>query len=362
MPDTDYHEYFMREALALAKKGWSRTGVNPLVGAVVVKDRRIVGRGFHRKIGEAHAETVALLDAGGRARGASLYVNLEPCCTCGRTPPCVESILKSGINRVVTAMRDPNPLVDGKGLDYLRQNGLEVESGVLGDDARLLNRAYQKYITTKIPYVVVKIAGSLDNRIGTGPGKAHSGSGGRYITGETSLRFVHSLRSQFDAVLVGISTVLRDDPLLTDRLVGRTNPVRIVIDPHLKIQPTARFLMGDTRRIIITNPSNDPQKIKQLVALGAEIAVFEGGYYPMRSVIQKIGAWDIGSVLIEGGAIVFSQVFDNNLYDELYFFQSPVKIGQGAILTDEFDRIKAMPGVETAGSGEDTLYHVYRNN
>jgi diaminohydroxyphosphoribosylaminopyrimidine deaminase/5-amino-6-(5-phosphoribosylamino)uracil reductase len=362
MPKTDYHEYFMREALSLAKKGWSRTGVNPLVGAVVVNDRRIVGRGFHRKIGEAHAETVALLDAGGRARGASLYVNLEPCCTCGRTLPCVDSILKSGINRVVTAMRDPNPQVDGRGLEYLRQNGRTIVSDVLGDDARLLNRAYQKYITTKIPYVVIKIAGSLDNRITAAPGAVKTGSSGRYITGEPSLRFVHSLRSQFDAVLVGINTVLKDDPLLTDRYVGRPDPARIVIDPHLKIPRTARCLNVGARRIIITSPNNDPQKIEQLVARGAEIAVFEGGYFPMRSLIQRIGTWDIGSVLIEGGPMIFSQVFDNNLYDELYFFQSPVKIGQGATLTDEFDRIKAMPGVEAAGIGEDTLYHVYRNN
>lgn len=362
MRSTDYHEYFMREALAIAKKGWSRTGVNPLVGAVVVKDRRIVGRGFHRKIGEAHAETVALLDAGDRARGATLYVNLEPCCTCGRTPPCVDSILKNGIRRLVTAMRDPNPLVNGRGLEYLEQNGLEILEDVLKNDALYLNRAYKKFITTKIPYIVLKIAGSLDNRIGTATDKAKPGSGGRYITGEPSRRFVHSLRSQFDAVLVGISTVLRDDPLLTDRFIGRADPARIVIDPHLKIPLTARFLNQNTRRIIITSPRGDPGKIEQLVALGAEIAVFEGGYYPMRSVIQRIGTWDIGSVLIEGGAIVFSQVFNDGLYDELYFFQSPAKIGQGANLTEEFDRIKAMPGVEAAGIGEDNLYHVYRNN
>lgn len=361
MPPTNYDEYFMREALALAKKGWSRTGVNPLVGAVVVKGARIVGRGYHRRIGEAHAETVALLEAGGLARGATLYVNLEPCCTSGRTPPCVDLILKSGIHRVVNAMCDPNPMVDGRGLEFLRQRGLAVVNDVLGDDARFLNRAYQKYITTKVPYVVIKIAGSLDNRVGTGPDKTKPGSGVRYITGEPSRRFVHSLRSQFDAVLVGISTVLRDDPLLTDRFVGRTNPARIVIDPHLKIAPTARFMNKDARRIIVTSPNNDPGKIERLVALGAEIVVFEGGYYPMRSVIQRIGTWDIGSVLVEGGAIIFSQVFNDDLYDELYFFQSPAKIGQGATLTDEFDRIKAMPGVVIAGIGEDTLYHVYRN-
>jgi len=362
MPNADYDNYHMRVALALAKKGWSRTGVNPLVGAVVARDHRILGRGFHRKIGEAHAETVALLDAGGWARGATLYVNLEPCCTCGRTPPCVDSILESGINRVVTGMLDPNPLVNGRGLEFLSKNGLEVVNDVLRDDARFLNRAYQKYITSKIPYVVLKIAGSRDGRIAAVTGKAKPGFGGRYITGEPARRYVHSLRGQFDAVLVGINTVLADDPLLTDRYVGRSNPARIVIDSHLRIPEGARFLNNDARRIIITSPNNDPRKIERLVAAGAEITVFEGGYYPMKSVIQRIGTWDIGSVLIEGGAIIFSQVFDNNLYDELYFFQSPAKIEQGATLTDEFDRIKAMPGVEVAGIGEDTLYHVYRNN
>jgi diaminohydroxyphosphoribosylaminopyrimidine deaminase/5-amino-6-(5-phosphoribosylamino)uracil reductase len=360
MPIPDYDEYFMREALALAKQGWGRTGINPLVGTVVVRDGRVVGRGYHRKIGEAHAEAVALLEAGTRARGATIYVNLEPCCTCGHTPPCVDSILTSGVKRAVVAMPDPNPMVNGKGVACLIENGLMVASGVLQDEAELLNRAYRKYITKKIPYVILKLAASRDGKIARDDKIA--GPGGRYLTGETARRYVHSLRGQVDAILVGINTVLTDNPYLTDRFVGRHNPVRIVIDPRLRIPLDANFLIPDARRIIITDRSGDPEKTEKLVALGAEIAVFEGGYYPMKSVIQRIGTWDIGSVLIEGGAIVFSQVFGDGLYDELYFFQAPGMIDRGLSLADDIERIMAIAGAEISNIGEDTLYHVYRHN
>jgi diaminohydroxyphosphoribosylaminopyrimidine deaminase/5-amino-6-(5-phosphoribosylamino)uracil reductase len=360
MPIPDYDEYFMREALALAKQGWGRTGVNPLVGAVVVRDGRVAGRGYHRKIGEAHAETVALLEAGARARGATLYVNLEPCCTCGHTPPCVDSILTSGVKRTVVAMPDPNPLVNGKGVACLIENGLMVASGVLKDEAELLNRAYGKYITQKVPYVILKLAASRDGKIAREDKIA--GPGGRYLTGETARRYVHSLRGRVDAILIGINTVLADNPYLTDRFVGRHNPARIVIDPRLRIPLDANFLIPDARRVIITSRNGDPQKIEKLITLGAEFQFMDGFYFPFKSILRIIGGLEIGSVLVEGGAIVFSQIFSEGSYDELYFFQAPGTIDRGLSLTDDIERIMAIAGAEISSIGEDTLYHVYRHN
>jgi len=356
MSVTTYDEYYMREALALAKQGWGRTGVNPLVGAVLVNRGRIVGRGFHRQIGEAHAETIALCDAGRRARGATLFVNLEPCCVCGRTPPCVDAITRSGIKDISVAMTDPNPLVNGQGIETLRQRQVNVRVGLLADEAALLNQAYAKYITQKLPYIIIKIAATRDGVITPQPGL------GRYITGETARRWTHALRGRVDAVLVGIRTLLADDPLLTDRLVGRHDPARIVIDPHLKIPANAQFLNPGRRRIIVTSRRSNPQKIDNLVAAGAEIVTFDGDYFPLKKVIRTLAEMEIGSLLIEGGAVVFAQAFSEDEYDELYLFESAVTYGSGIRLTDEIERIKAMPNREVLTLGEDTAYHVYRNH
>ncbi len=356
MPVTNYDEYYMREALALAKQGWGRTGINPLVGAVVVNRGRIVGRGFHRQIGEAHAETIALLEAGPRARGATLYVNLEPCCVCGRTPPCVDTISHSGIKDISVAMTDPNPLVNGRGIEALKTRRITVRIGLLADEAAAFNQAYRKYITQKIPYIIIKIAATRDGIITPQPGR------GRYITGDPARRWAHCLRGRVDAVLVGIRTLLADDPLLTDRLVGRHDPARIVIDPHLKIPANAQFLNPGSRRIIITSRRSDPQKIKRLQEAGAEIVPFDGDYFPLKKVIRTLAEIGIGSLLIEGGAIVFAQAFSEDIYDELYLFESAVTYGTGLRLNDEIERIKTMPNREASTLGEDTAYHVYRNH
>ncbi|MCX7994773.1 MAG: bifunctional diaminohydroxyphosphoribosylaminopyrimidine deaminase/5-amino-6-(5-phosphoribosylamino)uracil reductase RibD [candidate division WOR-3 bacterium] len=341
----------MSEALALAKKGWGRTAVNPLVGAVVVKNGKIIGRGFHRKIGEAHAEVIALHEAGSRAAGATLYVNLEPCTFKGRTPPCVDTILHYKVKRVVIGMYDPNPLVYKNGARILSENNVATEVGILEKEARELNRFYTKYITTKFPYIIVKIAASRDGRI--------SGFPEKYITGEPSRRFVHSLRSQVDAVLVGINTILADNPYLTDRFVGRKNPARVVIDPHLKIPMTANFLKEDARRIIITSEKDNIKKIKSLQDAGVEIIFFDGDYYPLRNIFESLTALNIGSVMVEGGGILFSQILGRKLYDELYIFVSQNEIGTGINFLDE-NRID-LTVMREITIGEDRLY-VYRNN
>ncbi len=341
---------FMAEALALAKRGWGRTSINPVVGAVVVNNNRIVGRGFHRKRGEAHAEVVALHEAGSEARGATLYVNLEPCSFTGQTPPCVEAILRAKIKRVVIGMYDPNPAVNKSGIKFLLEHNISVSEGILESEAKELNRFYSKYITTRMPFIILKIAVSQDGRI--------SGFSQKYITSETSRRFVHSLRSQVDAVLVGINTVLQDNPYLTDRLVGRHNPIRIVIDPHLKVPMTANFLREDARRIIITSEKENMRKIKSLQDAGVEIVFLTGDYYPMKTVFESLGASNISSIMVEGGGIVFAQLLARKLYDELYIFVAPYTVRTGTdFLTENSIELNSMQAIE---SGEDKLY-VYRN-
>ncbi len=348
----NFDERIMQEALTLATKGWGKTGINPLVGAVVVKKGRIVGRGFHRKLGEAHAEVCALIESGKNAQGATIYVNLEPCCFSGRTPPCVEAIIKAGIKRVVIGMTDPNPMVNGNGIKILQEKNIEVIGGILEKQARDLNRWYQKYITTKKPYIILKIAASKDGRITNFKDK--------YITSLKSRRYVHSLRSQVGAILVGINTILKDNPYLTDRLIGRNNPARIVLDPHLKIPLEANFLIPDARRIIITSEDNDRNKIQQLKEKGAEILSFKGDYYPLELVFEELGKREIGSILIEGGGIVFSQILTKSLYDELSIFVAPEIIGTGLdFLKENSIELQKMNSMDLNG---DKLYYVHRYN
>jgi diaminohydroxyphosphoribosylaminopyrimidine deaminase/5-amino-6-(5-phosphoribosylamino)uracil reductase len=350
----DYDEFFMQTAISLAKKGWGKTGVNPLVGAVVTKHNKIIGQGFHRKMGEAHAEVCALTDAGSRARNATLYVNLEPCCCVGYTPPCVEAIINANIMRVVIGMIDPNPAVNGMGVDKLKENKIKVTLHVLEKEAKELNVWYEKYITQRIPYILVKVAVSKDGKI--------SGFKEKYITSEKSRRFVHSLRSQVSAVLVGITTVLTDNPYLTDRLVGRNNPARVVIDPHLRIPLESNFLRPDGRKIIITSRENDPGKIEQLIARGAEIILLKGEYYSLQDIVQKLGSLNIASLLVEGGGKTFSQFYSEKLYDELFLFVAPTESGQGLALGDTILRDVCSKVVTPVKIQEDLLYHVYRNN
>ncbi len=349
-----FDDMCMLEALALAKKGWGRTGVNPLVGAVVTNRQRVVGRGFHRKLGEAHAETVALLEAGSRAGGGTLYVNLEPCCVCGRTPPCVDLIKKAGIARVVIGMLDPNPSVNGGGVECLRQAGIRVDMPVMEQASLNVNRWYAKFITQKMPYIILKIATSREGRI--------SNFGKRYITSEPALRFVHSLRSQVEAIMVGINTVQRDDPFLTDRLVGRSNPARVVLDPRLRIHENAHFFATDARRIIVTGASSDQSRMKNLASQGVEFIVMPAEYFLLDTVIKKLGELEIGSMMVEGGGLTFSELLGKKMFDELYVFVAPVSGGDGANMFEEISHIVNLSDVQAIQTGEDLLYHVYRNN
>ena len=346
-----YDELFMQSAIILATKGWGRTGINPLVGAVVVKNREVVGQGFHRKIGEAHAEIVAMTEAGTRAANAELYVNLEPCCVQGITPPCVDAIIANRIKRVIVGAIDPNPAVNGQGIKILRNHGVAVDVGILNAQSCELNRWYRKYIVARVPYVILKIAASKNMQI--------SGFSSRYITSESSLRYVHAIRSRVGAILVGINTVLKDDPFLTDRMIGRHNPARVVVDPNLEIPVGANFLKPNARRIIITKPKNARAKAATLEKMGAEFVYMNEEPYATRDLLLNIGMLKIGSVLVEGGGQTFQAFLNENTYDELYLFVAPATAEQGIQI--KLDQI-IKKDVQPARIGEDLLYHVYRNN
>lgn len=347
-----YDEMFMRQALSLATKGWGKTGINPLVGAIITKNNRVVGRGFHRKLGEAHAEVCALLEAGTRAENATLYVNLEPCCTTGLTPPCVHAITKAHIRRVVMSTTDPNPDVCGKGIECLKQHHIDITIGVLAEAAQELNKWYAKFIISKTPYIILKIAASSNQRI--------SGFAEKYITSEPSRRFVHSLRSRVSAVLVGIHTVLTDNCYLTDRLIDRHSPARIVIDPHLRIPLDSHFVEPSSRRIVITNSTNDVGKIEKLIAQGVEIIILEGNHYTIDDIIEKLRMLRINSIVVEGGARVFSDFHESSQYDEIYLFVAPHEVSDGIVLNDRI--WKEAMAQKSKAIGDDRLYHVYRNN
>ena len=329
-------EDFMRVALNLARNATGRTSPNPLVGAVIVREGRIVGAGWHRKAGTPHAEIHALNMAGDLASGATLYVTLEPCSHHGRTGPCAEAVVKAGIKRCVIAMEDPNPKVAGKGIAILEQAGIEVRCGVLEDEARELNEVFLKWITSKRPFVVLKTAMSLDGKIATATGKS------QWITGEAARRRGHEFRDIYDSILVGIGTVLADDPSLTTRLPDGTgkNPVRIVVDSQARTPLTAKVITDGQARTIIAVSGHAP--VHRIVALreaGAEvIEAFDKSKSDLSKVdlsilMEKLGAMEISSVYVEGGGTVNFSLLKAGLVDKVYAFIAPKLIGGHEALT-----------------------------
>jgi len=320
-------QHYMQMALELAAKAMGRTSPNPMVGAVVVKDGRVIGRGYHARAGTPHAEVHALREAGELAGGADLYVTLEPCCHHGRTGPCTEAIIKARVNRVVVAMTDPNPLVAGKGMQKLKDAGIQVACGVLEEDACRLNEVFIKYITTRLPYVVLKTAMSLDGKIATAQGES------QWITGATAREYVHRLRDRYDAILVGVGTVLADDPSLTCRLPegGGKDPVRVVLDSQARTPSTARVITqpSEAPTLIVTVPGASPERVRLLKEAGAqvlEVPSGEGGIDP-ASLLRELGQREISSVLVEGGARVNGTFITGNLVDKVYWFIAPKLIG-----------------------------------
>jgi len=323
----DEDKRFMSKALELAALGRGSTSPNPLVGAVVVQGGKIIGKGYHRKAGTPHAEVYALQEAGELAQGSTLYVTLEPCCHYGRTPPCTEAIIQAGIKRAVIAVYDPNPLVAGKGIQALQDAGLEVRIGVLEKEAERLNEAFFKYIRTSKPFVTLKAATSLDGKIATCTGDS------RWITGEKARLYVQQLRAESDAIMVGIGTVLADDPLLTVRLPSENKkPLRVILDSSLRL-PEDSKLVQTAREVPVVvaavRGKYQEQKRVLLEQQGVEVWDFRGidGRVELESVLKELGKREVVSILLEGGGVLNSSFLEAGLVDKFILFLAPLIIG-----------------------------------
>lgn len=322
----------MGQALKEAVRGLGRTSPNPCVGALVVKNDRIVGKGYHKKAGEAHAEINALRDAGDEARGATIYITLEPCNHTGKTPPCSHALVRAGIKRVVVGMEDPNPLVHGSGITYLLDRGVEVCSGLLAEKCRAINRPFLKHITTAMPWVVMKAGISLDGRITYGKGKSG------WLTGPEARGKVHRLRDMTDAIMVGIDTICIDNPSLTTRLPRKKgkDPIRIILDTNLRIPLSARVLHLESKAPtwIFCREETDSQKKAKLSKTGAivhEVAEVEGGRLDLALVTEVLGREGVTSVLVEGGAKIHGSMLRSRLVDHVNLFYAPIFAGEAGI-------------------------------
>src|SRR3972149_160945 len=318
------HVRFMRLAIKLAEKGFGRTSPNPVVGSVVVKNGKIIGRGYHQEAGLPHAEVNALQEAGKMAQGSTLYVTLEPCAHFGKTPPCVQAIINSGVKKVVVGSIDPNPKVKGKGMRALERNGIEVIKNVLRDECLSLNETYVKYIIKKTPFVVLKLAITLDGKIATSIGDS------KWITSVESRRYATRVRSLVDCVMVGSGTILKDDPHLTVRLIKGKNPARAVLDGSLKVSPRAKVFASRNERVFIfTSAKANKNKIRLLEEKGAEVIKVNQSKdgLSIKGVLQELAKRGVTSVLIEGGARVAASALKEGAVDKAIFIVAPKIMG-----------------------------------
>jgi len=350
----------MLRALELARKG--KTTPNPMVGAVLVKNNRIIAEGFHSRAGGPHAEVVALKKAGSKARGADLYVNLEPCCHMGRTPPCTDAIIQSGVSRVFAGMKDPNKLVQGKGIRILKAAGIKVSVGMMKTDCEKLNEVFVKVMKTGMPFVTVKTAMSLDGKIAT------RGGDSQWISGVESRDFVHELRNQNDAILVGTNTILKDNPQLTCRLKKKRgrHPARIILDRRNRIPLTAKvFANSKTQQVIyVSGPNLSTKREKLLTAKNIEILkvkMLKSGF-DLKQLMKLLAQKDLNSILIEGGGEINSSAFAAGIVDRIFAFISPILVGgqqapspiggKGVVKITQAMRLKNMKVIQI---GEDLM-------
>jgi diaminohydroxyphosphoribosylaminopyrimidine deaminase / 5-amino-6-(5-phosphoribosylamino)uracil reductase len=327
----------MRRALALAEQGRGNTRPNPVVGAVIARDGRVLAEGYHHRAGEAHGEVDALAQVGGRAPGATIYVNLEPCCHTGRTGPCTSALIAAGVRRVVVGCLDPNPRVDGCGVSRLRRAGIRVDVGCLEDECRAANRAFFVWVSEKRPLVTLKAAATLDGFI------AAVGGAPAWITGQQARQWAHALRAGHDAILVGAGTVRADDPQLTVRLGGAASasaskagggPLRVVLDGRLSMPAGARVLRRarlGAATLVVGARGAEARRVRALERAGAEVVLLAGraGRVPLGRVLAELGRRDIQSVLVEGGAQLHGALIDARLVDRVAVFLAPKLIGAG---------------------------------
>ena len=318
-------EKFMKRALDLAVKAIGRTSPNPLVGCVIVKDEQIIGEGYHLQAGTPHAEVHALAAAGEQARGATAYVTLEPCSHFGRTPPCAEALIRAGIRRVVVAMKDPNPLVSGRGIARLREVGIQVDLGLMSPEASLINEVFVKVITTGLPFVLYKTAMTLDGKIATETGDS------RWVSSEVSRQYVHQLRDHYDVILVGSETVIQDNPALTCRLPNGQDPVRLIVDGKLRLAENAQVLTSSAQSpcIIATTQAASHEKLERLNQLvGVEVWQYDTlRHVPLEKLLRDLVLRGWASVLLEGGGGLAGTLIQDQLVDKLEFFIAPKLVG-----------------------------------
>ncbi len=361
----------MAKTLALAARARGETSPNPMVGAVLVKNGKIIGEGYHKKAGGPHAEVIAIDNAGDRAKGSTLYVNLEPCCHKDkRTPPCTRKIIAAGIRKVVIAMKDPNPKVSGKGITELESAGIKVVSEVLEEKAVRLNEFYTKHITTGQPFVLLKVAMTLDGKIATPEGES------KWITGEKARAAVHGLRGSVDAILTAIGTVKADNPRLTCRADEGRDPVRVIIDPRLEVRPDSNVLCIPPETIIVTRrdrgdrggPETEGKK-GILIRRGARIIEYDGEKVGMKWLLKELGGMGITSLLVEGGSSLNSYCLESGIVDKVMFFVAPKIIGGRssfpAVGGNTFRRLEEAYRVEDLSVkriGEDVLIEGYIRN
>jgi len=318
---------YMHRALELARLGWGKTRPNPLVGAVIARDGKVIAEGYHHFFGGPHAEVDALQKLDFKAEGATLYVNLEPCSHHGKTPPCVDSIIRSKISRVVVATTDPNPQVAGRGIGILKQHGIEVVTGVLEKEAIELNEIFIKYITTGLPFCLIKTAMTLDGKIATGTGDS------KWITNEESRAYVHSLRDRMSGIMVGSTTVIKDDPQLNTRIPGKevSQPTRIIVDSSCKIPINSKVVETARQQptIVATTDLSDIEKHKELIEKGVNVLVLpsENGRVPLKQLMVELGRLQIDSVLLEGGGTLNYSALEAGIVDKVLSFIAPKIIG-----------------------------------
>ncbi len=353
-------ERFMRRALQLARKGAGSVSPNPLVGAVIVKDGRIIAEGWHRRYGENHAEINAIHSATESIEGATFYVTLEPCSHHGHTPPCADALVAARPARVVIGTTDPNPLVCGRGIEILQRAGIQTDVGILEQDCIEINRFFFKYIRTGLPYVTLKFAQSLDGRIATSAGDS------RWISSPKSLRFAHQLRAVHDAVLVGAGTIINDNPKLTCRLVRGRDPIRIVLDSHLRLSLDAQIFTDAKKTIVACTGRAPNEKKRALEKQGVEILSVRQdpqGRVSLPALLRKLGEREISSILVEGGAGVATAFLRENLADRLVVIVAPKIIGQGInaienLGIEKIEDVRRFSFGKITRSGDDLIFDI----
>lgn len=361
-------EFYMKRSLRLASKARGETSPNPMVGAILVKDGVIISEDYHRRPGSPHAEALVIEKAGKDAQGSALYVNLEPCCHIEkRTPPCTRAIIDAGIKKVIIGMFDPNPKVSGKGAMELEKAGIQVKSGILEKESRRLNEFYIKNITTGRPFVILKIAMTLDGKIATPDGQS------KWITGEKSRKMVHRMRSYVDAILTAIGTVKADDPQMTSRIRRGKNPLRIVIDPHLEIAVNARILQGPPQTIIVTKEIEKEEqkrkfieKKKTMQNKGIQIIEYKGQKANLVWLMEHLGRQGITSILIEAGSSLNAYALSEGIVDKVKFFIAPRIMGGsksfpaiGGEIYKKLEEIYKVRDLKIRKIGEDILIEGY---